>query len=95
MVVPRYADRLRNPLILDCRFQYCAGVDLSHAAALDFLPGRLVWGNRIAAGLLQLATPRHQNFIADENVRLATAKVDAHAIPGSQQCEPAARSSFR
>ena len=57
MIVSWRPDPLRQTLILRRRFQHRARIELSHAAALNLLPRRLMRRHRIAAGLFQLATP--------------------------------------
>src|SRR3569833_1227552 len=95
VVVPRYADGLREVLILDGRFQRGAGIELTDDGALHLLPRCLARWNGIATASLQLAPPRLQLRLAHEHVGFAATQVDTHPIIGTQQGEPTSGGGLR
>ena len=69
MVVPRHAGSLHETLVLGRGFEHCAAVELSDTRTLHFLPRRLAGRNRIAAGLLQLASCVAWSGLTNEAIR--------------------------
>ena len=94
MIVPWRPDRLRQTLILRRRFQHRAGIELARELALNLLPRRLDARLPDSRRCFELATASRDFFVDDEHVRFAAPQIDAHAIAGAQQREPAAGRGF-
>ena len=82
--------RLGEALVADRRLEHHALVELGDHFALDLLPRRLALGIGVAV-LLQRGAARRQLLVGNEDVGAALVEVDADAVAGAQQRQPAAR----
>src|SRR5262252_5883566 len=90
VVVPRHA-LLRDAMIFDRRLENHAVGELIDHAALDLLPRRLARRIFVALLLLQRGAALRELGVRDQHVGAALVEVDAHAVAGLEQREPAAR----
>ena len=90
MIVARQAFGLGDALVLFRRFQNGAVAKLADETALDFLPGRLVLGELVAALRLERGAASGNFLIRDQDVGFTLIEVDADPIPGLENGEIAA-----
>src|SRR5690606_14226287 len=95
MVVARDALGRGDPLILDRGLQHHAFGELVDQPTLDLLPRRLVLRVAVAALALQCGTAGVVLLPGDQDVGGAPVEVDAHAVPGPEDGEPAAGGGLR
>src|SRR5262245_32687334 len=94
MIVPRYVP-LRDAMIFHRRLEHHAVGQLIDHAALDLLPRRLARGILPAAVPVQRGAPPRELRVGDQHVRAPLVEVDAYAVAGLEQSEPAARRRLR
>src|SRR5665213_1408481 len=94
VIVARH-EFLRDALEFNRRLEHHAVGQLIDHAALDFLPRRLARGIFVAAALLQGRLAAGDLGLRHQNVRGALVEVDAHAVVGLEQRQPAADGGFR
>src|SRR5499426_4275693 len=90
VVVARHA-LLRDAMIFHGGLENHAVSELIDHAALDLLPRRLARRIFVATLFLQRGAPLRELGVRDQHVGAALVEVDAHAIAGLEQSEPAAR----
>src|SRR5262249_51389308 len=88
VVVPRHA-LLRDAMIFERRLENHAVGELIDHAALDLLPRRLARRIFVAPLLLQRGAALRELGVRDQHVGAALVEVDAHAVAGLEQREPA------
>src|SRR5262245_36558093 len=95
MVVARDTLGLGDPLVLDRRLEHHALGELVDEPALDLLPGRLMARELVAAVALQRGAAPVVLLLGNEDVGGALVEVDAHAVAGPQDRQPAAGRRLR
>src|SRR5215510_15440856 len=95
MTIAWHAALLRDALVFDRGLEHHAFGELVDEIALDFLPGRLAVGISIAAALLQRRAPLCELRGRDQDIGSALVQIDAHAVAGLKECQPAAGGGFR
>src|SRR5437899_856814 len=95
MTVPRYSTLLGDALELDRRLEHHAFCELVDEVTLDFLPGSLAVRIGVAAALLQRRAPLGELRGRDQDIGGALPQINAHAVAGLEQREPAAGGGFR
>src|SRR5215813_14803050 len=90
VVVPRHA-LLRDAMIFHGGLENHAGGELVDHAALDLLPWGLARRIFVAALFLQRGAALRKLGVRHQHVSAALVEVDAHAVAGLEQSEPAAR----
>src|SRR4051794_8512356 len=95
MTVARHSVGLRDPLIRFGAFEDHAFAHLADVAALDFLPRSLGRGILITPRGLELLPPALPLRLIDQGVGTAGVQIDAHAVTGLEQRQPATCRSLR
>src|SRR5258708_6605974 len=94
MAVARNA-LLGDALVFDGGLEHHAVGELVDHGALDLLPGGLTLRDGVAALLDELGPARRELGFGDQHVDGAAVEVDAHAVAGLDQREPAAGRRLR
>src|ERR1700692_2851777 len=76
---------LGDALIFDRGLEHHAVGELVHQGALDLLPRRLAFRERIAALLLQRLPARRELRVGDQHIGGAAVEIDAHPVAGLEE----------
>src|SRR5260370_42037737 len=95
MAVARKALGLGNALILHRPLERGAGIQLTDAGTIYFLPRGLAFRYPIPACSLERATARLEFLVAQQNIHETSAQIDSHTIARPQQRKCTARRGFR